>query len=442
MKKNMLILGICFIIMAALVGCNQTNKVEEVKKEDKVVTSTLTVEDLIVKLEDENIKVLDTRPSYVYNGWKGTEEETGGHIPGAINFSASWLSKFENDEAIKKELDRITISSENEIVLYGDESSMVSDKLSALGYKNIKILEGGFEAWTSASKEVAQLENYKRLVYPEWVNDLISLKEVEAYEGSNFKIFEVSWGEGEDYEKGHIPGAVHINTDEFEEEPIWNRKSDTDLEKAILANGITKDTTVILYGPDTTASARIAVILKYAGVEDVRILDGGYNAWVDAGLEIEKGKIDKIPVEKFGATIPVNKDYIIDMQEAKEVLANENSNLISIRSWEEYIGETSGYSYIEAKGRIAGDIYGEDTDAYRNVDGTMFNYELMKKEWNERGIDEEDQNSFYCGTGWRAAETLFYADLMGWENISLYDGGWYEWSSVEGNPIEVGEPKQ
>ncbi|GKT37068.1 Sulfurtransferase TST/MPST-like protein, partial [Aduncisulcus paluster] len=89
--------------------------------------------------------------------------------------------------------------------------------------------------------------------------------------------------------------APHINTDDFEEGPLWNRKSDAEIEKSLLSNGITSDMTVVLYGDDITASARIALILKYAGVEDVRLLDGGFTAWKDAGFEIATGGVDKTP---------------------------------------------------------------------------------------------------------------------------------------------------
>jgi len=48
--------------------------------------------------------------------------------------------------------------------------------------------------------------------------------------------------------------------------------------------------------------------------------------------------------------------------------------------------------------------------------------------------------NFYCGTGWRASEAFLYACWLGWKNISIYDGGWLEWSAQADNPIEVGEP--
>jgi len=60
-----------------------------------------------------------------------------------------------------------------------------------------------------------------------------------------------------------------------------------------------------------------------------------------------------------------------------------------------------------------------------------------------RSITPEKWVAFYCGTGWRASETWFYAYLMGWDRIAVYDGGWFEWSrDSENNPIEVGIPDE
>lgn len=54
--------------------------------------------------------------------------------------------------------------------------------------------------------------------------------------------------------------------------------------------------------------------------------------------------------------------------------------------------------------------------------------------WGAEGIRPDMQIVFYCGTGWRASMAFFYAWLMGWERISVYDGGWFEWSSDPVNP--------
>ncbi|WP_241149095.1 sulfurtransferase [Photobacterium sanguinicancri] len=58
--------------------------------------------------------------------------------------------------------------------------------------------------------------------------------------------------------------------------------------------------------------------------------------------------------------------------------------------------------------------------------------------WHQWEIDRNQKVSFYCGTGWRASETFFYAYVMGWKDISVYDGGWYEWSGIKTNPTLIG----
>ena len=55
-------------------------------------------------------------------------------------------------------------------------------------------------------------------------------------------------------------------------------------------------------------------------------------------------------------------------------------------------------------------------------------YPEIAANWAEAGITADKWVAFYCGTGWRASETWFYAYLMGWDQVAVYDGGWFEWS--------------
>ena len=88
---------------------------------------------------------------------------------------------------------------------------------------------------------------------------------------------------------------------------------------------------------------------------------------------------------------------------------------MSVRTWKEHIGLVSGYNYIEPAGRIAGDVWGNcGTDAYhmqhyRSIDNTMRAYPEIAANWEEAGITPDKWVAFYCGTGWRASETWFYA---------------------------------
>jgi thiosulfate/3-mercaptopyruvate sulfurtransferase len=306
-----------------------------------------------------------------------------------------------------------------------------------------------------------RLPIYERLVYPDWLRRLINGEPVEAPPAKDFALFHVNFGVPEEYADSHLPGAFYLDTNSLEASDTWNRRSPAELEAALLAHGITTDTTVILYGRDTVgdpnekwpgrragqiSAARAALILMYSGVKDVRLLDGGYDAWVIARYPLETVEHKPKPAGKFGVTIPVRPDYIADIDEAKDIIASPKAELVAIRSWAEHVGNVSGYNYIGPRGRIAGSVWGNcGTDAYhmqhyRNVDNTMRGYHEIEANWKEAAITPDKRIAFYCGTGWRASETFFYAYVMGWPNVAVYDGGWFEWSQDPNNPVEVGVP--
>ncbi|MCT4566671.1 MAG: rhodanese-like domain-containing protein [Maledivibacter sp.] len=459
MKRNkgyFLMILMAVLCLSIFTGCqNSTPKSAETEKEpvktnEQAGKTTIVKEDLMKELENDEYVVVDVRSEAAYIGWKPEGEARGGHIKGAVDFPYMWTKQLKDNE-LKASLKDKGIVPEKTIVIYdtlGDKSKEMFKLLKGLGYENVLVYEGGMKEWAGDdSLPMESLKNYDKLVSPAWINDLIGGKNPESYDGKAYKIIEVSWGEPKDYNGGHIPGSVHLDTNEIEEDPLWNRKSDEDLEKMLLKYGVTHDTTVIVYGADSTAAARAASIFMYCGVEDVRLLNGGFNAWKSEGYEVETKAHEPISVESFGVQVPAHPEYIVDTKEAKEVLANDNEELVSIRSWAEYLGETSGYSYIKPKGRIKGAVWGHagsdpyHMEDYRNLNGTMRNYQEIAKNWEDFGITPNKKAVFYCGTGWRASEAFFDAYLMGWENIAVYDGGWYEWSMDESNPVDSGEIK-
>ncbi len=438
------------IFSACSVETKESNKTEDNKAEIKedIIKTSIDKNELKKELENDDFVIVDIRSEAAYIGWKLEGEARGGHIKGAVDLPYSWTREIKGNK-LKNALIAKGIAPEKTIVVYdthGKDSNSMAEVLKDLGYDKVLVYEGGMMEWSSDELlPMESLKNYDKLVHPAWINDLINGENPKTYAAKTYRIFEVSWGEPKDYNKGHIPGAVHLDTNEIEEEPLWNRKTDEDLEKMLLKYGVTHDTTVILYGADTTAAARAASIFMYCGVEDVRLLNGGFNAWKTAGYEIEtKGNLP-IPVESFGIEVPANPEYIIDTKEAKMILANDNEELVSIRSWAEYLGKTSGYSYIKPKGRIKGSTWGHagsdpyHMEDYRNINGTMRNYKEIAENWKDWGVTPDKKSAFYCGTGWRASEAFFDAYLMGWENIAVYDGGWFEWSMDKSNPVDSGE---
>ncbi|WP_318505579.1 rhodanese-like domain-containing protein [Bacillus sp. T3] len=440
----------CLLLLSA---CGNNDKADDSKKQENNVSADvekISTDDLKSNLEKEDWIIVDTRSNDAFNGWPLDGVKRGGHIEGAVDFSAEWLNVEQEklDEKLQQLLKDKKITKDKNVVLYdanGKDAVEVADFLAENGFG--KLYQYNIKDWAAkAELPMESYPNYEMLVPVSWVNEVIK----KDNDGKSYKIFEASWGEeAPDYKKGHIPGAVHINTDEVEEGPVWNRLKDAELEKFALKNGITADTTVILYGSDSMPAFRVAVILKYMGVKDVRVVNGGYSAWANAGFDVETKENAKESVASFGVKVPANPDYIIDLAEAKEIAADDNktSTLVDIRSWDEFIGKTSGYDYIKPKGRPAGSVWGHagsdnsNLEDFRNIDYTMRNGSEIKQMWENDGINLENQLAFYCGTGWRAAEVLFYADVLGLKNITLYDGGWNEWSMDPSNPVETGEPK-
>ena len=449
-KAILFLLLSCLLVLSA---CSNVSKASNQKKDKKEsINSILSIktEDLKINIGKNNWVIVDTRSNDAFNGWPLDGVQRGGHIKGAVDFSANWLT-VEVDHKKEKLIDALKskgITSEKNVVLYdanGRDAQTVAEFLNKEGFKNIYTYD--VKEW-AANQDLAleNYPNYQMLVPVSWVNDLTK----DNNNGKPYKIFEASWGdEAKDYKTGHIPGAVHINTDEVEEGPVWNRLKDKELEKFALKNGITTDTTVVLYGSDSMPAFRVAVILKYMGVKDVRVVNGGFTAWKNAGFEVETKANSKESIPAFGVAVPANPGYIIDLSEAKEILANKDtSTLVDIRSWDEYIGKISGYDYIKAKGRPAGAVWGHagsdsnNLEDFRNIDNTMRSGSDILVMWEKDGVKPDNKLAFYCGTGWRAAEVLFYADVLGLKDISLYDGGWNEWSMDSSNPVEKGEPNK
>ncbi len=272
-------------------------------------------------------------------------------------------------------------------------------------------------------------------------------------------LWEVGCDGLEAYWGGHIPGARYWDTRQFEQLPFWNALPLPAMQQLLRHAGIGPQSTVILYGRNTLAAARLAQLMLTAGVRDVRLLDGGLPCWCKAGYSLAQGP-QPVAADSFDSLdscdsdsdsdsaaqalgFAARPDYLIDTAQARALLAQADAALVSNRTRAEYLGETSGYPYIEARGEIAGALWGHagsDGDvnsmgSLQDADGRMKPAAEIAALWREAGIGPEMQIAFYCGTGWRASLAFFYAWLMGWPRISVYDGGWFEWSADPANPV-------
>jgi len=422
---------------------------------------SISVSDVLSAIQDNQTTIIDVRPVDAYNGWCMMNELRGGHIPGARSLPASWAKYMDWIEIVRSK----NISTDQDLIIYGyheRETEEVAKVFIKAGYRIKGLFHSFIEDWSGNSDfPLDSLSRHQHLVYPEWLHTLISGKNPAGYQNDKFVICHSHYRNPGDYTEGHIPGAISLDTLELESPETWNRRSPEEIEKALLKKGITHDTTVILYGrfsfpdnedpfPGSSAghlgAIRSAFIMMYAGVKDVRILNGGLLSWENAGYNISSEETLPSAAEKFGALIPSNPELAVDVPEAKQILESREAELVSVRSWPEFIGEVSGYNYIKKMGRIPGAVFGNcGSDAYhmenyRNLDHTTREYHEIEEIWREVGITPDKHLAFYCGTGWRGSEAFLNAWLMGWPRVSVFDGGWFEWSNDPDNPYETGIP--
>lgn len=425
--------------------------------------SEITTEALKNLISTPEVSIIDVRKVDAYNGWKLNGEKRGGHIKGAKSLPIKWANYMDWIEIVRYK----NIIPENKIIIYGyttENSIKVANLFTKAGYTNIFIYKHFQDEWsTNETLPMDFLARYRQLVPASWVKELIDGNNPDEFDGQKTVIVHAHYRNRDAYLSGHIPGAIDMDTLALESPETWNRRSPEELKKALEEHGITADTTVIIYGkfiwPDNAdefpgsaaghiGAIRNNAIMLYAGVKDVRVLNGGFQSWKDAGYKIATDDVAKNSVTDFGVNIPANPSIFVDIAEAKEMIKADNSDIVSVRSWEEYIGNVSGYNYIEKKGRIPGSIFGNcGSDAYhmenyRNVDHTVREAQEVEAIWKEINITPSKHLAFYCGTGWRGSEAFYNAWLMGWPNVSIFDGGWFEWSNDTNNPYETGVPEQ
>ncbi|WP_029034717.1 rhodanese-like domain-containing protein [Salinimicrobium terrae] len=422
----------------------------------------ITTQELLDK-QKKSAVIIDARPVDAYNGWKLHNEPRGGHIRGAKSLPVKWTGYMDWIEIVRHK----KIDPSEEIIIYGytpEEAQKVAESFEKADYSKIAVYNNFLTEWaTDETLPMEYLPKYRQLVSAEWVKELISGKKPAEYENDKYVVVHAHYRNRDAYLSGHIPGAIDMDTNALESPETWNRRSPEELKKALEEHGITVDTTVVLYGkfmfPDNDdefpgsaagdiGAIRNAFIMMYAGVKDVRVLNGGFQSWEDAGFDVGTEDVPKQPVSDFGARIPARPELAVDVPQAKEMIADREAELVCVRSYPEYIGEVSGYNYIEAKGRIPGAIFADcGSDAYhmenyRNVDHTTREFHEVIENWKQNGITPDKHLAFYCGTGWRGSEAWFNAWLLGWPHVSVYDGGWFEWSNNPANPYETGVPEE
>jgi len=252
-------------------------------------------------------------------------------------------------------------------------------------------------------------------------------------------LLDVRWKLGgppgrDDYLAGHLPGAVFVGLDAelaAHGEPQDGRHplpSVEALQAAARRWGISSGDAVVAYDDNgNLAAARAWWLLRWAGFEDVRLLDGGLAAWVAAGGPLETG--DVVP-EPGDVTLEGGHAPTIDIDGA----ASYPGVLLDARAAERYAGETEP---IDPKaGHIPGAVSAPTTDNL-DVTGRFRPAEELRRRFEALGVREGSDVAAYCGSGVTAAHEVAALAIAGF-GAALYPGSWSQWSNHDDRPVATG----
>ena len=235
-----------------------------------------------------------------------------------------------------------------------------------------------------------------------------------------------------EHEAGHLPGAVFVDLETELSGPHGQGGGRHPLpdpaafQAVMRAAGVDDDVPVVAYdGATSLYAARLWWLLTDAGHADVRVLDGGYAAWVDAGLPVETGPV--VPPAPGGFVArPGQRERV----GADDIVAGLDAPVVDVRAANRYRGETEPFDPVAghvpgALNRPAADLL-DARSRFRPAAEVAAAY---------AGLDAP---VLYCGSGVTAAQALLALESAGLEGGRIYPGSWSDWLSDPTRDVGTG----
>ncbi len=244
------------------------------------------------------------------------------------------------------------------------------------------------------------------------------------------------------YDSGHIAGAVKVDWQQDLQDAVRRDLVTPEAFATLLSkHGISPGTTVVVYGGNNNWFASYAYwYFKLYGHEDVKLLDGGRKKWELDSREL----VTDVPV-RAASDYPVPTENRALRSKRDEVIdAIGKVQLIDVRSPDEYAGRLLAPAHLpqeqsQRPGHIptAGNVPWSKS---ANDDGTFKSDADLIELYTAAGLKEGAPTIAYCRIGERSAHTWFVLhEVLGWENVTNYDGSWTEYGSLVGVPVQLGD---
>jgi thiosulfate/3-mercaptopyruvate sulfurtransferase len=243
------------------------------------------------------------------------------------------------------------------------------------------------------------------------------------------------------YDEGHIAGAIKLHWRDDLQDPVERDLVEKEaFERLLGERGISSSTTLVLYGDKNNWFAAYAYwYLKTYGHDDVRILDGGRQKWIDENRELTTEAPSPSPAtyeaKDRDESIRAYRDAV------REQIGAPGKALVDVRSPQEYAGELIAPPGYEQEGaQRGGHIPTAESIPWAQAvgdDGTFKPADELRSLYEARGVTPDKEVTAYCRIGERSAHTWFVLrELLGYEKVRNYDGSWTEWGNLVDVPIE------
>jgi len=250
------------------------------------------------------------------------------------------------------------------------------------------------------------------------------------------------------YDTGHLPGAAAFNwTTQLTDSVKRDLVSREELEALLRAAGIDDDTLIVLYGDNNNWFAAWAYWqLRYHGIDNARLLDGGRKKVEASGLPLTTDAPAQSPgtIQLKGSPREELRAY---RDQVLSAIGQGGSAFVDVRSPEEFRGELAAPAHLpqeaaQRKGHIPGAANVPWSSAVAE-DGTFKPAAELAELYSGKGITPGQEIVAYCRIGERSSHTWFVLhELLRYPNVRNYDGSWTEYGSLVGAPIETGQGSQ